>query len=325
MRVVDLFAGWGGATLGAQMAGAQTVLAVNHCPLAVQAHVQNHPGVKHVCQDVRSMDWRDLPEYDLLLAGPSCPGFSSAGQPRRTGGVQVKHAEMRETVWSVLDCIKATLPNAFIVENVKGFWDWDQYPQWRAELVRLGYGVEERLVNAAHHGVPQLRERLFVVGTRGRAPELDLPGSKILRREGRPVVQGAAPRAPAFGPCISWRSGTWKKMSDMLPRYHKARARLEAARALHGGRCIVHHGWHGHKGLPLSEPLRTITTGNQWVVVDKDRYRPLTRRENARGMGFPDWYTWPASANRKDTIRGLGNAWVPAVGAALVRCLMKDA
>ena len=57
---------------------------------------------------------------------------------------------------------------------------------------------------------------------------------------------------------------------------------------------------------------------DQWVLVDGDRYRPLTVRELARGMGFPDSYQWP-EASRVDTIKGIGNAVCPPVACEIVR------
>jgi len=74
----------------------------------------------------------------------------------------------------------------------------------------------------------------------------------------------------------------------------------------------------GHKGVGLNEPIRTITTADQWAVVDRDMYRPLTVRESARAMGFPDLYSWPPGATRTDTIRGIGNAVCPPQGAAII-------
>lgn len=305
-RVVDLFAGWGGASIGAEQAGAQVVLAANHWPVAVAAHAANHPSARHVCQDLRQMDWSTLPAYDVLLAGPACQGHSTAGQPGRSAGGHVRrgHDALRATAWAVVDCVDATEPEAVVVENVPNFRRWRLYPQWRHALEGMGYRVQELLANAADFGVPQLRTRLFVVA---------------VRDHGRPLIElPPAGLRPAFGPHVQWGDGEWKRIDRMPERYHAARARMEAARARHGDRCIVHHGWTGHAGLSLDEPLRTITTADQWVVVDGECYRSLTIRENARGMGFPDDYSWPEGVCRGDAIRGLGNAWCPPVGRSFV-------
>jgi DNA (cytosine-5)-methyltransferase 1 len=71
----------------------------------------------------------------------------------------------------------------------------------------------------------------------------------------------------------------------------------------------------------LDEPVRTITTKDQWAIVDGDLYRPFTVRETARAMGFPDDYGWPERATRGDLIRGLGNAVCPPVAHALIEAV----
>lgn len=299
MRAVDLFAGWGGFTLGAGWAGAEVVYAANHWPLAVEAHAANHPHAQHVCQDLRQADWTTLPDYELLLASPACQGHSTASQPKR----RRYHDELRATAWAVVDCADVTEPEAIVVENVPSFTRWRLYPIWRSALELLGYELRELRVVASHHGVPQRRDRLFVVGLR--------KGARIdLRRRGP---------EPAFGPCIEWDSGDWRCLSQASPG---ARRRMRAAQARHGERCIVQHVT-GHKGLALSEPLRTVTGADQWAVTDGGLYRPLTIRETARAMGFPDDYAWPSEATRRDTIKGLGNAVAPPVARDIVQAVME--
>ena len=71
-------------------------------------------------------------------------------------------------------------------------------------------------------------------------------------------------------------------------------------------------------GVPLDQPIRTITTKDQWALVDGDRYRRLSIRENTLAMGFPPDYGWPDGATRKDIIKGLGNAVPPPVARTLI-------
>lgn len=70
--------------------------------------------------------------------------------------------------------------------------------------------------------------------------------------------------------------------------------------------------------MGLHEPIRTITTKDQWLFVYHDSYRSLSTRELARGMGFPDSYNWPKEASRQDIIKGLGNAVCPPVAKKLI-------
>ncbi len=301
MRCVDLFAGWGGFSLAAESAGCEVLWAGNHWPMAVAAHAANHPDTTHVCQDLRQMDWAQLPEYEVLLAAPACQGHSQAAQPSRarSGRTRAYHDALRATAWSVVDCAEVTTPAAIIVENVPDFLRWKLYPQWKGCLEALGYNVAETRIVASHLGtVPQRRDRLFVVATLGDLPDLTF----------------ARQKEPAIGPHIDWNRGTWKPVGSA--RTAPARRRLTAA-AERYPRAIVQHVSH-HKGLPVSEPIRTVTTQDQWAVVKNGLYRPLTVRENARAMGFPDSYAWPEGATRKDLIKGLGNAVCPPVGRAII-------
>lgn len=292
MIAVDLFAGWGGFTTGAEQAGVRVVWAANHWPLAVSTHAANHPGVEHACQDLRQADWRALPRFDLLLASPACQGHSPASQPGR----RPHHDALRATAWAVIDCVEVTSPRAAIIENVLAFRSWTLFPLWLEALRRLGYVVGVHRVDASRLGVPQRRARLFVTATR------------------RPVAIAvpAAPE-PAFGPCVDWDAPGWRSVRLASPG---AQRRIAALRTRHL-RGLVQHVT-GHRGVPLDEPIRTITTKDHWAIVDGDRYRPLTIRELARGMGFPESFTWPV-ASRASTIRGIGNAVCPPVARDIVR------
>lgn len=294
---IDLFAGWGGFTLAAESAGVRVRWAANHWPLAVKAHALNHPQVEHSCQDLRQADWSKLPRYDLLLASPACQGHSSASQPRR----RAYHDALRATAWAVVDCAEVTSPSALIVENVPSFRRWKLYPLWRQALEVLGYHVEEHILRATWFGVPQRRERLFVVGTR-RPKALWFP---------------RAAREPAFGPCIEWDAPGWRPVSSAA---EGAQARIAAGRARLGRRFLTQHVT-GHRGVSLDEPIRTITTKAQWAIVDGARYRPLTVREHARAMGFPDEYTWPAGVSASDAIKGLGNAVPPPMARGVIEAV----
>ena len=302
---IDLFAGWGGFTAGAERANVHVAWAANHWKLAVDAHAANHPNTAHVCQDLRQADWGKLPNFDLLLAAPACQGHSQAAQPARAAkpGTRAKHDALRATAWAVVDCAEVTAPAALCVENVPDFLRWKLYPVWRLALESLGYTVHELKLCASLYGAPQRRDRVFIVGTRAKTQLSDvapMPNAIEL----------------AFGPCIDWAvDARWTRVVDGTPR---VRERIAKGRQNHGGRFLTQHVT-GHPGVGLDEPIRTVTTKDQWAVVDGDRYRPLTVRETARAMGFADDYAWPEHSTRRDAIKGLGNAVCPPVATELVR------
>lgn len=300
MDAVDLFAGWGGFTLGAERAGVRVKWAGNHSPEAVATHSRNHPDTLHECQDLRQMDWTRLPKYELLLASPACQGHSTASRPKR----RPFHDAMRATAFAVIDCADVTEPRAIVVENVESFVEWRLYGDWLQMLNRLGYEVSERRVTASHHGVPQRRRRLFLIATRPgvRVPELT-----------------AQTEEPAIGPVLRRRNALPQEVwSPVETAPAGVQLRVARGQAKHGRRFLTQHVT-GHSGVSLREPIRTITTAaSHWNLVDGDEYRPLTGRELARGMGFPDSFTWDPSLTLAQVTRGLGNAVCPPVASAVV-------
>lgn len=299
MRCADLFAGWGGFSLGAEMAGHEVVWAANHWQLAVDAHAANVPNAHHVCQDLNQANFYDVPEIDVLLAAPACQGHSMASQPKR----RRFHDALRSTAWAVVSCADAKEPNVIIVENVLPFRKWRLYRPWCLALQALGYQLEEHVLTASHHGVAQRRRRLFIVASRSRNP-------MGLKFESRPE--------PAIGPLLDLDGP--ERWTPVRRATANVRRRIRKGRRNHGDRFLTQHVT-GHPGVPLHEPIRTITTGDQWCLVDGRRYRPLTIRENARAMGFPDHYHLPASATRGEMIRGLGNAVCPPVARDILTAI----
>lgn len=297
MRAVDLFSGWGGLTLGAEDAGVEVVWAANHWPLAVTTHRMNHPRTLHSCQDLQQADWTTLPEYELLLAAPACQGHSTASQPRR----RPHHDALRATAMAVIDCADITEPRAILVENVPAFTQWRLYGWWREGLERLGYQLDVRQLTASRFGVPQRRKRLFIIATR--------PGVPVA-----PLVPNTS--EPAIGPCLDVvPDDGWKLVSNAPPGVQE---RIRRSRARHGRSFLTQHT-RDHYGVPLHEPIRTITTAPcHWNLVDGDRYRALSGRELARGQGFPERYVWPETATVEEVTQGIGNAVCPPLAKKLV-------
>lgn len=236
-----------------------------------------------------------------LLAAPACQGHSSAAQGARKFNERArrKHDALRATAWAVVDCIEVTQPRAVIVENVPTFRRWSKYDLWKQAIERDGYVVSERVIRATACGVPQRRDRLFITATR---KPINI---------GLPTWDGPE---PAIADVIRWNEGRWRPVSSASPR---ARERIERARRNHGPRCLSQHVT-GHPGIPTHEAIRTVTTKDQWVVVDGDVYRPLTIGETFAAMGFPPDYKLPDGITRGTALKMGGNAVAPPVGRWLV-------
>lgn len=298
MKAIDLFAGAGGFSTGATMAGCTVVWAANHWPAAVAVHADNHPATAHACQDLQQADWREVPAHDLLMASPACQGHS-----RAKGKERPHHDALRSTAWSVVSAAECHRPAVVLVENVPEFAAWTLYPAWCAAMNALGYALAPMLLDAADHGVPQHRRRLFVVGTRSKHP-LELAP---MQRE-----------HVGSGQIIDFDAGRWSVINK--PGRAKATlARIAAGRARHGARFITAYYGSETGGRSLSRPVGTITTRDRWAVIDGDRMRMLSVQECRRAMGFPDGYRLPHRA--KDAMHMLGNAVCPPVARDLIQAI----
>lgn len=303
MRAIDLFAGAGGFSTGATMAGAQVVWAANHWPLAVEYHATNHPDAAHLCQDLHQADWANVPSHDLMLASPCCQGHSKA-RGKANGNPQ--HDASRSTAWAVVSAAEYHRPKAFVVENVPEFLDWALYPAWQGAMTALGYTLSPHIVDAADHGVPQNRVRMFIVGTRSTAPlVLTLP-----RRDHVP--------ATSF---IDFEAGNWSQIN----RPGRANATLERianGRHCHGDRFLTAYYGNEKGGRSLRRPIGTITTRDRWAIVDGDRMRMLQVQECRAAMGFPAGYQLPKQ--HRSAVHLLGNAVCPPVARDYISALIEQ-
>lgn len=301
----DLFAGWGGFSCGAVAAGGRLTWAANHNPVCVEAHAHTHPDATHECQDLMQADFSALPDVDVLLAAPACQGHSQASQPKR----RIFHDKLRSTAWAVVTAAEFKRPDVVIVENVPDFLRWGLFPHWAGALESLGYALAPVRMVASDYGVPQDRDRLFVVATRSTAPiDLDLDAYRA--------------EHAGLGSVIDWDAGRWRPVQKAGARVQE---RIAAGYARLGtGRFLTQHVT-GHRGRSLTQAFPTITKQDQLAMVRGGVYRPLTIRETARGMGFPDTWEPLPGLRRRDVIEGLGNAVCPPVATALVSAVLAQA
>jgi DNA (cytosine-5)-methyltransferase 1 len=298
VHAIDLFAGLGGFSEGARQAGCTVVWAANHWQAAVDMHAANHPETTHACQDLHQADWTRVPRHDLLLASPACQGHTHA-----RGKERPHHDAMRSTAWAVVSALEIHRPPLALVENVPGYRRWLLYPVWCTAVRALGYSVAEHVIDAADHGVPQHRERLFIVLTRSASPlRLQLPS--------RPYVPAAS--------IVDLAGGRWSAV-DRPGRSTATLSRIEAGRAAHGDTFLTAYYGNERGGRSLARPIGTITTRDRWAVVAGDRMRMLQVDEARKAMGFPASYGLPA--NSRQAMHMLGNAVCPPVACDVITAL----
>lgn len=304
MKAIDLFAGAGGFSTGASMAGLDVVWAANHWPIAVDCHSANHPSTLHACQDLRQADWSMVPAHDILLASPCCQGHSKA---RGKAANNPQHDASRSTAWAVVSAAEYHRPDVVVVENVPEFTAWALYPAWQMAMQALGYTMAPHIVDAADHGVAQHRTRLFIVCTKSRRPlMLDLP-------------QGGHIGSASI---IDFNAGKWSRI-DKPGRSLATLGRVANGRAAHGDRFVTCYYGSEKGGRSLSRPLGAITTRDRWAVINGNHMRMLMVEECRKAMGFPDGYKLPPQ--HKQAIHLLGNAVVPIVARDILNAIKEAA
>lgn len=174
--IIDSFCGGGGASTAIEAALGQPVdFAINHDLEAIRLHKANHPGTVHACNDIWSIDPKQLVgnrPVSFAWFSPDCKHFSKAkgGKPREKG--------IRDLAWVVVRWARAVRPRIIMLENVEEFRDWGPlqgdgrpcpdrkgftFRRWVKDLERQGYRVEWRELRACDYGAPTIRKRLFLV------------------------------------------------------------------------------------------------------------------------------------------------------------------
>jgi DNA (cytosine-5)-methyltransferase 1 len=282
-KVVDLFAGCGGLSLGFEAAGFD-VEGYENDDDAYSTYKNNLLGPCHL-KTLRTST--NLPSCPILISGPPCQPFSKNGHQRGRD-------DERNGMEIVVAAIRRLQPAFWLIENVRGLLHRSQlyFEDVLFRLNQMGYCVEYRIVNAAHYGVPQNRERIIVVGHNG----------KFLwpKRSFDPVTAGAA---------LGQMARRSRKTSQFLTRSMSAYiARYERA-----SYCIT------PRDLRLEGPARTLTCRNlggatgdmQRVRLPDGRRRRLSTREAARLQSFPDWFKFKGTD--VSVFQQIGNAVPPLV------------
>ena len=165
---IDLFSGAGGMSIGAISAGVDVKVAVEIDKFAAITYKANHPKTKLFNEDIRKVKINGFckPEKNdvkILFGGPPCQGFSTSNQKTRN-----KENESNWLFKEYLRLTKEQTPDWVIVENVKGIVETENgyfFENINASLKKLGYTTSHAILNAADYGVPQIRNRVFIVGS----------------------------------------------------------------------------------------------------------------------------------------------------------------
>lgn len=279
--VLDLFAGCGGLSLGFEAQG----FATHGFEMDADSCATYRKNLQGNCTQTLLTTQTELPPAAVIIGGPPCQPFSVGGNQK---GLQ----DSRDGFPIFISAVKKICPEIWLFENVRGLlyknkWYFDEILQ---SLQNLGYIVDYQLLNAVKFGVPQNRERLIVVGHKGK---FHFP--KIL---GKAVSAGEALEELAFMTPPESKFLT-PSMDEYVAKYEKASC-CKRPRDLH-----------------LDKPARTLTCRNlagatgdmHRIKLPDGRRRRLLLREAARLQSFPDWFEFAGSET--SCFNQVGNAVPP--------------
>lgn len=173
-RVIDLFAGCGGLSLGFMKAGYSVEKAVEYDEKIANNYKLNHPEVEVIVDDIKNIDCAGVfhrNDAQVIIGGPPCQGFSMAGARIRSGFIDDPRNYLFKHYFNV---VKEVRPKVFVMENVKGimtmqggkiFEEIHNIFQDEKHLDGAPYHLYHRLVRAVDFGIPQTRERMIIIGT----------------------------------------------------------------------------------------------------------------------------------------------------------------
>ena len=162
-KTVALFAGCGGLDLGFENAGFNIIWANDNNKKVEETYRYNHKNTELIIKSLVDIKSEEIPDCDIIIGGPPCQSWSLAG------AMKGKEDSRGQLFYEYVRVIKDKRPMAFVAENVKGIISKAHIESFN-EIVDMfkesGYTVTYKLVNAKNYGVPQDRERVFIVGVR---------------------------------------------------------------------------------------------------------------------------------------------------------------
>ena len=315
---VSLFSGGGGLDLGASMAGFKSLLVSDVNPTFTETLKNNIPHVNVYNDDAMKLTPEGVARLagnpdsiDLIIAGPPCQAFSILGSRKSMddprGKLTIKYFEL----------VAGLHPKAFLFENVPGLLnvndgkDFESLYKFISDTT--GYTLFKTKLNAMNFGVPQARERLFIVGFR---PDVDSSHFRF-------PVKSSAPskfNMPSLVP-----SGFALEKVDGLPnqsvRPHTKAVIERFSKVPQGGR---DRGSYCDRIDP-KEPSHTIVVGSSAggarPHIHPTENRVITVREAARLQSFPDWYVFTGSSTEQ--YRQVGNAVPPLLAYEVTKQIRK--
>ena len=294
-KFIDLFAGIGGIRIPFDELGGQCVFTSEFDKFAQETYAANF-GEKP-SGDITLIDEKDIPEHDILLAGFPCQAFSHAG-------LKKGFEDTRGTLFfDIARIVSHHRPQAFLLENVKGLRGHDEGRTMKTIIKTLNemeYDLHVEVLNAKHFGLPQNRERIFIVGFKNPV-NFNFPQPPMTTTR--------------LGKILQPRTKEKYTISDRLWGSHQMRKERAKSKGYGFGYSLFNRD----STHTSTMSARYYKDGSEILIEQKGKNpRMLTPREAARLQGYPDSFEIPVSK---------GQAWKQfgnSVPINVIRALAKE-
>ena len=281
VKYIDLFCGLGGIRLGFEQAFKGNVVCVFTSEIdkfAIQTYIANF-GDENIYGDITKIDEKDIPEHDILLAGFPCQPFSQAG-------LKKGFKDTRGTLFFDIErVLLAKKPKAFLLENVKQLKGHDKGNTLKVILEHLknaGYKTYVQVLAAKDFGVPQNRERIYIVGFLDNNVDFHFP--EPIKKETK------------VGSILEKNPDKKYTISDKLWEGHQRRKAMHKSKGNGFGYGLV----NADSSYTNTISARYYKDGSEILVEQKGKNpRKLTPREAARLQGFPEDYNISAVSDNQ--------------------------
>ena len=347
-KMIDLFAGVGGLSLGFENCGFDIVLANEYDSSIASAYTKNRPNTTMIVDDITKLPINETfsqyqEKVDLIVGGPPCQGFSQKGKRKTIN-------DPRNFLFKYyVDVVSTVKPKYFVMENVPNLLTAEN-GYFKNEIIalfsQLGYVISAEVLCAADFGVPQNRRRAFIIGKRGNCNPVAFPQKKSRRTtiwdaisdlaylesgEGTEIQEYRFPAQSSYQKLL--RKGSTSLYNHVATKHSPIALKRLAMIPPKGGK----------EFLPKEHLTKSIYSGT-WCRMDADdisvtittRFdtpssgkfthpylnRAITVREAARIQSFPDRFHFYGT--KSSQMKQVGNAVPPMLAEAIAKAIIAD-
>lgn len=344
MKIIDLFSGVGGLSLGFELAGFESVAAIDFWDDAIKTYNHNRVNKVGTTIDIKKFNDELLPtiikknKIDGIIGGPPCQGFSTARLSNATNKIHEINKERNHLYLEFYRTVEIVKPSFFVIENVRGLVSANQGEFVKDIIERfgnIGYKVEYKILNASDYGVPQNRQRVFFVGLKNKKfifPEkfnykisTKDALSDIIKTDERELQEYSCNALNDYQKVMRKKS---KYLKNHEVTIHNEQTTSVISLVPDGGniKSLPAKYWEIRKynkafqRMNSNQPSNTIDTGHRNYFHYCENRIP-TARESARIQSFPDSFEFIGTKGSQ--YKQVGNAVPPLLAHVIAKQIIK--